>query len=321
MPAPSPIKKKPVGLAAIRQSREDRAARRVRLSPGVGYVAAAMMIAAAVTYKCVGERSLNLDKEKILATQKEAAALVGPDWFPLRDAIESEVLEAAKTPWDADFVDPTLGGWDFRSMPGLYLRLRVVDARDVSGVRAAAAEANRDGFTGCLLRVSNDALLQGLPDASALPEQPWTMGQAYEATNVLTPEWAAEVRETPNKVGLDVMQAELDKATDEGLPLAGRMVKQARFFLLVLDEDVPEAAQISDGGITEATLQIVPHPARVYLLDLRARKERLRLRRTGAASFRGTGDFDAEKRDAMQRQVNNCALAQQVETALPGPPH
>jgi hypothetical protein len=320
MPAPSKKpQRKPVGLTAIRQAREDRAAKRVRMTPGVGYIGAAVVIATAVAYKCVGDRSLNLGKEKLLGRQKDAVALVGPDWFPLRDAIESETMAAAKE-WTGDYVDPTTVDWDFRSMAGIYLRLRQVDARDVAGIRTAAQQANKDGFTGCFVHVTNEPLMRGVPDASAFAEQPWTMGQAYEATDVLTDAWAAEVRDAPNTVRVDVLKEQLDKAENDGLPLAGRIVKQAKYLLLVVDEDVPEASAISDGGITEATLQLVPHPSRVYVLDLTTKKERLRVRKTGEATFMGQGDVDPDRHDAMQRQVNNCALARRVEEAMPTTP-
>jgi hypothetical protein len=45
----------------------------------------------------------------------------------------------------------------------------------------------------------------------------------------------------------------------------------------------------------------------------------LRLRRSGEASFMFAGEravTDPETRAAMQRQVNNCALAQQVQAAI-----
>ena len=56
----------------------------------------------------------------------------------------------------------------------------------------------------------------------------------------------------------------------------------------------------------------MPHPARVFLFDLSDNKPILRLRRSGGARFIQAGERDVtdqETRDAMQRQVNNCALA------------
>ena len=73
------------------------------------------------------------------------------------------------------------------------------------------------------------------------------------------------------------------------------------------------------------------HESRVYVLDLRAEgsstraagsalgTELLRLRREGNASFVFAGEHvmtDPETRAAMQRQVNNCSLADQVRAEI-----
>jgi len=101
---------------------------------------------------------------------------------------------------------------------------------------------------------------------------------------------------------------------------AAQVVKQAKFFLLVLDEDSDDVKKSADGGpVDEAALQLVPHWSRVYVLDLRTKSELLRLRRQGAASFVFAGDratTDDETHDALQRQVNNCSLANQVRAAI-----
>jgi hypothetical protein len=120
-----------------------------------------------------------------------------------------------------------------------------------------------------------------------------------------------------------VFTGQYDKAVNREIPLAIDIVKRASFFLLVLDEDVPEAAKLADGGaITEEALQLVPHPSRVHLFDLASGKEILRLRRTGDARVIPAGEravTDSETRDAMQRQANNCSLASAVEGALAPP--
>ena len=98
------------------------------------------------------------------------------------------------------------------------------------------------------------------------------------------------------------------------------MLKKAQFFLLVLDEDTEAARDANDGGrIDEESLQLVPHPSRVHLVNLKTGAEMLRLKRSGQASFYMAGDratLDPETRAAMQRNVNNCDLANQVTAAL-----
>ena len=77
---------------------------------------------------------------------------------------------------------------------------------------------------------------------------------------------------------------------------------------------------IPDGGtLTEESLQLVGHPARVHLFELPSGKEILRLKRSGEARVIPAGErvvTDPETRDAMQRQANNCALAASVEEEL-----
>jgi hypothetical protein len=104
--------------------------------------------------------------------------------------------------------------------------------------------------------------------------------------------------------------------------VAAEMVRKAKFFLLVLDEDPTgtDAVKMADGGVPdEAALQLAPHWSRVYVLDLRTKGELVRVGREGSASFLFAGEgarVDEETRSAMQRQVNNCSLAQQVWAAV-----
>jgi hypothetical protein len=119
---------------------------------------------------------------------------------------------------------------------------------------------------------------------------------------------------------LRVFEEQYEKAANVDMKTAAQVVKQARFLLLVLDEDSADAVKNADGGsVTEAALQLQPHWSRVHLLDLRTKSELLRVRRQGAASFVFAGEHpttDEETRDALQRQVNNCSLANQVRAAI-----
>jgi hypothetical protein len=237
----------------------------------------------------------------------------------VRDEIEAYALEGAKG-YKGDFVDSEAARWDFRTAPGIYLRMRLADAKDAASLRRAAVDSQRDGFVGCFLREANRAA-RGDRDAGAFPEQPWNLGHAYKATRVLTDDWAEAVKAADDKMQVRVVQEQYEKASTVEMREAADVVKQAKFFLLVLDEEAPEAAAAAaDGGaIDEAALQLVPHWSRVYLLDLRTKSELLRLRREGNASFVFAGEHamaDPETRDAMQRQVNNCSLADQVRAEI-----
>ena len=56
------------------------------------------------------------------------------------------------------------------------------------------------------------------------------------------------MRDADDDLRLRVFVEQYDKAIREEIPLAIDVVKRAQFFLLVLDEDVPEAAAFADGG-------------------------------------------------------------------------
>jgi len=311
------------GLPAIERSREDRAAGRSRWTTQAGLLAGAVVIAGLVVHKVVSERELEGDRQALLARQRAVAVTLGPEWFPLRDKLEADVLEAAKD-YAGDHVDPQARQGAFRTQPGLYLRMRVAEAKDAASVRSVAADARKDAFAACLLREPNDRGARGDADAGAFAEQPWNLGQAYAATRILTDDWVGEVKAADEDLRLRIFTRQYDKAVKDEIPLAIDVVKRAQFFLLVLDEDVPEAVKPTDGGaVTEEALQLVAHPSRVHLFDLTSGKEILRLLRTGDARVIPAGEravADAETRDAMQRQANNCALARRVDEAIAPPP-
>ena len=288
-------------------------------------LAAVVVVAGLVAHKFVSQRELGTARQDLLSKQRAVAVTLGPEWFPLRDKLEAFVLSAAKD-YQGDRVEPEARRPELRSLPGLYLRMRVADAKDAASVRAAAAESKKDAFAGCLLREPNERGLRGELDGGAFAEQPWNLGRAYSATRILTDEWVADVKNADEDLRMRVFAEQYDKAVRDEIPLAIDVVKRAQFFLLVLDEDVPEAARLAEGGaITEEALQLVPHPARVHLYDLGTGKEIARLRREGASRVISVGEHvvtDSETREAMQRQANNCALAGQVEEALrPAAPH
>jgi len=311
------------GLPALAQAREDRSRGRVRWTTQAGLLAAAVFVGGIVAHSLVSAREMAHEKQALLAKQRAVQVTLGARWFPLRDRLEADVLAAAK-PWDGDFVDPEARTLAFRTEPGLYLRMRVADAKDAAAVRRVAADAKRDGFAACLLREPNERGMRGETDGGAFSEQPWNLGQAYAATRILGEDWVHEVQNTDEELHLRALTEQYDEAVRDQIPTAVDVVKRARFFLLVLDEDVPEAAAAADAGpIDEEALQLVAHPARVHLYELPSGKELFRLRRSGEARVIPAGEHvvtDPETRDAMQRQANNCALAGLVERALQQPP-
>lgn len=316
--------KRELGLKAVHSARAERSKSKYGKIPSSAWLVAggAVVVTLALAY-LLSDRTLSAEKDEILSQQRAAVATVGAEWFPLRDKIEKITMEAAAR-FEGDKVDLEAARMDFRSSPGIYLRLRVDDARNLESLRTHARDSVKDAFTGCLLREPNAALARGEADAGSAPEQPWNLRQAYTSTRILTDDWTKEVKASDDKNRLRVFQQQYDKAKRDEIPLAIDIIKRAQFFLLVLDEDVPEARELSQdprdaGAITEEGLQQVPHPARVLLVNLRTGTEIARLRKTADADFQfvgGTPVHDPETRAAMKRQVNNCALAQQVWSSL-----
>lgn len=313
--------KRELGLKAVHSARAERSKSKYgKISGPVWLVAGGAVVVTLILAWMLSDRTLSTEKEEILSQQRAAVSTVGAEWYPLRDKLETITLDAAAR-YEGDKIDFEAAKMDFRSAPGIYLRLRVDEAKDVESLRKHAKDSVKDAFTGCLLREPNAALARGDADAGFGPDQPWNLRQAYGSTRILTDDWAKEVKASEDKDRLRVFRQQYDKAKRAEIPLAIDIIKRAQFFLLVLDEDVPEARELSGdaGTITEEALQQVPHPARVHIVNLKTGAEIARVRKSAAADFQFVGEQavrDPEVRAAMKRQVNNCALAQQVWSAI-----
>ena len=326
---PAPPKKKETrkpGLPAIHKGREQRLAGKWSRPTGtVWLVIGAGLLASLLIYRFVSDRDIEGRRTALLAKQRAVEATVGAEWAPLRDNIEKYIL-AKGGDFEGEHVAAEAKSWSAQAQPGLYLRLRLADAKSADTIRRAAADSARDAFTGCMLKTDNAALARGEVDASAFPDQPWNLRQAYAATRILTPEWVGEVKDATDLLRLRVFEQQYDKAEKDEIPRAIDIVKRAEFFLLVLDETADDpvraaTAAADDAGVdtAEEQVQLVAHWARVYVLDLQKNVEILRTRQHAAAEFVFAGGkpvTDPETLDAMKRQVNNCALAQEVHAAI-----
>ncbi len=301
------------GLKSVSVMREQRLARKFG-KPSSGFfllVGGGVLLVVLAAY-LTSTRELDAARGELLKKQRAAASTVGKEWGPIRDTIEAIALENAREPYAGDVVRPEAASWEFRTLPGIYLRLRMAQATDAPTLRKAAQDSQKDGFSACLLKGGKAAPA----DAGAAEDRPWNLRQAYASARVLDDGWVAEVKGAENEMRLRVFQQQYEKAQNTELPLAIEIVRRAQFFLLVLDEDTAEAKAAADGGApTVEDLQVVAHPARVVLVNLRTKEVLARLRRTAEGQFFMAGEramTDPETRRAMQRQVNNCALAQSV---------
>lgn len=319
------------GLKAVRDARIERGRlKHGRLSSKAMLVALGSMVTVATAAWLFQERSLAEQKEELLSKQRAVATTVGAEWSTLRETLEKATLDAAGS-YKGDYLDPEASRWDFRSLPGIYLRTRVEDAKDLASLRASAKDSVRDSFVGCLLRPNNAsaaAIARGEDAGAEWHDQPWNLRLGYFATRILTDEWVNGVKDAEDELHLRVFVQQYEKAKTEEIPLTIDIVKKAQFFLLVLDEDVPEARELAPdagpnaGKVTGLELQQLPHPTRIHVLDLRRGKEMVRLRREVEAGFRFMGERtlrDPSILAAMKRQVNNCTLAHDVWAEITSP--
>lgn len=317
--------RKQPGLPSVLEGREKRLEGRFdRVTGRAWLVVAAGLLLSLVVYRVIAGRELEKRRSTLLAKQRAVEATVGKDWTPLRDRLEKFVLDRGG-PFAGDLVTPEAKAWASRVETGVYLRMRLEDAKSAASLRSASQDSAKDAFTGCLLRTQNPALAHGDADAGAFPDQPWNLRQAYAATRILSPEWVDQVKEADDSLRLRIFEQQYDMADREEIPRAIDIIKRADFFLLVLDEGADDPDQVkprwTDGGVdtAEEAIQLAPHWARVHVLDIAKDKEILRLRRHaegGLMLAAGKPVTDDETLDAMKRQVNNCALAQQVRAAL-----
>ncbi len=284
-----------------------------------GLVASGAVVVSLVFHTVVNRQDLADSKRALLAKQNAVKVTLGAQWLAFRERIENDTVSSAR-PYAGDHVEPEARGGSFRTQPGLYLRIRLADAQSPESVARAAATARKDAVVACLLREPNEVGIRGELDGGAFAEQPWNLGAAYAATGILSDEWTSAVEASDEPMRLRVLSAQYDRAMQSEIPLAVDIIKRARFYLLVLDEDPADAPPSVDGGpLTEAALQLVAHPARVHLFDLGSGKELFHLRLSGEGRVVQVGEratTDRETIDAMRRQANNCALGHLVEDAL-----
>jgi hypothetical protein len=315
----SELKKGPRGLPAIARLREERSRRGSRWTMQAGLLASGAVIVSLIAHAVVSRQDLASDKRALLAKEGAVQATIGVEWLALRERLEQDTVRAGGA-YPGDHVEREAQSGAFRTQPGLYLRMRLIDARSPESLARAAASGQKDALAACLLREPNERGLRGELDGGAFAEQPWNLGQAYWATRILLPEWVAAVQGADDRVQLRVYTAQYDDAIRSEIPLAAEILKRAKFFLLALDEDAPGSVDGAQGGpTTEAALQLAAHPTRVYLFETSSGKELLALRRSGEGRVVQVGEratTDAETRDAMQRQANNCALGREIEAAL-----
>lgn len=325
------------GLPAVHAARDARASGKVRY-PSVkfwGYSALILAVGAVLQWKwSTGE--VESSRQTLMARQRAVTAELGPRWFPLREKIERWTTDLAAEP-GAEIIDhEALKSWDFRDKSGIFLRLRVQDAKTPEAIRTGARDSLRDAFTACLMRVPNPSATAGNEckrtrdcaagefcneqDHCSKPAQPFNLRVAYRTLHVLTDEWVHDAQETTSDLRVRALVVGFDDAVRDDIPLAVEVLQKAQYLLVVLDEDVPGMALPgADAGPSAAAeaIQGVPHAARVGVWRLNDGKQILRLRRQAGGQLLGaTPSVDADVLASRMRQANSCSLALEVRSAM-----
>jgi hypothetical protein len=341
------------GLPSVAEAR--RARKRLTRMPGRFWLwSGVVLVAGFVIWWKREEGEIQRMRSELLARQRATVAELGPRWFPLRDKIEAWTIKCA-TGTEEVIDEPTLRSWDFRSLPGIYLRLGLQDAASPQSIRKAARRSLRDGFTACLLLVENPNPLAGpacesnkdCPPRQHCNEfercseyaQPYSLRLAYKTMWLLTDEWVDEINATTKELTMRGAVASFDDWNTYDIPVAADLLTRAKYFLAVVDEPAPaDDAEPADGGApaheprgeeqpadeddptgpaVSPSIPTAPHPARVCAWRLEDDRQVLAIRRHAAGRFvGGATSVDAPTMAARQRQANSCALALEVRAAL-----
>ncbi|MBI4701961.1 MAG: hypothetical protein HY744_12555 [Deltaproteobacteria bacterium] len=329
-----------------------RARARFRWLPARFWLWAAVILAASFVYWYKTEQdAVQSQRAALLAKQRGLAREVGARWLALRDKVEGWTAQCAVASGD-ELDRETLRGWDFRKLPGIYLRLPLAATRDTTSIRAAAERSLHDAFTSCLLLVPNPSPVAGKECTGtrdceigefcnpfkhcARYAQPHNLRLAYRTMKVLDTEWTAAVQQADGKLALRAAEATFDDAARYDIPKANELLQSARYFLLVVDE--PSSPGATDAGAprdegedplappkhrpeptweSESDVPAGPHWARVCVWRLEDGRRLMAIRREAAAELVGGGGALGEKQTrAQQRQASSCALALAVRTAM-----
>lgn len=322
------------GLRAVQEHREVRSKMRWPPAKYWGYAGIVLGLMFIFHYKrTLGE--VDRMRNELLGKQRFAKAQIEPKWTPLRDKMESWTMELAKGKVD-DLVDKeALATWGFRAKKGVYLRLLAEDAESADTIRKAAKDSLRDAFTGCLALAPNPDPTAGKEckrssecergehcneqDHCSKPAQPFNLRIAYRAFSVLSDEWVREVQEA-NEMTVRGLTGTFDDLVKDDMPMASDLVREAQYFLVVIDEkaeDEPPPNPPGKDPKPSEVRQALPHFARIGVWRLTDDKPMVRIRREASGQLLGNpGNLDPEVAAARQRQANSCSLAIQVRQAI-----
>lgn len=332
------------GLPSLAEARAERSraivggkVRLRSLPPQFWLWAGIVILAIVIIYFKIEQGRLETHKSQVMAKQRAIGQSLGPKILPFRDKVEAWIQELAVKP-HIDYIAQDVSLAVLERAPAVYLRLRQADAKATADIRKAALTSLHDGFTSCFFRREKaidpsqgphcvspadcqPGMLCNEYDVCTPPVDPYNMRLAYRSLRILSDAWSDELHETSNELAITAYERDLERVTKEDVPVAAEILARSRYFVGVVDEDPPEGlpAEVDGGEPVMERLQRVPHFARIGIWELRTGIPLVRLRRKADALVRPAGEraiTDTVSKNAQQRQVNNCALALELRTAL-----
>lgn len=340
---------KPRGLPSLADARAERRRAivggkvRVRAMPPQFWLWAFLALGVvSVVYWKFAQGKLEGQKSAVMAKQRAMAKTLGVKLLPLRDQVESFAQSLSKGAV-RDEVAEAARYESLAKAPSVYLRLRQENAQSPEVIRKAAVRSLHDGFTSCFfIRDKVQSPVAGKAcqspadcasgelcneyDHCGPPPEPFNMRLAYRSLRVLSSEWTNELHQAESELAVIAYERDLDRVTQEDVPVAAKILARAKHFVLVLDEDpptgLPETNVDQDAGgyeSDEERVQRVPHFVRVGVWELASGKRLLRVRRRAEGRVVPVGKqvvTRPETVNAQQRQAVSCALALELKTLL-----
>lgn len=336
----------PPGLPSLHDSRLNRKRQLVTgrvnvggLPPKVMLWGLFVLVVGGFLYFWDAQAELEDQRRAVMTKQRATAKILAPKLIPMRDTIERGVQELSADGKErvADDVD-----WDKTFMsPGVYMRARLKDAKDLETLRNVSSEALRDGFTACLIRDPNAKPATSGKEcresqeceagefcneykACQRPSSPFNMRMLYRALHVLSDKWVGEVRKAGTEYAITAYDRSLDSTTKVDLPIAIEVYQRSKYAIVVLDEDpkggLPKPLSTNEFESEALRVQRVPHHARVGIWELPSGKLLARVRARADGELREVGTRRApgglESEAVRARQANNCALALDFHSQL-----
>lgn len=290
------------------------------------------MAAFGIVYWRISAGELASQKSGVMAKQRAIATTLGPKIQPFAEQVETWAKELAG-PWQGEVIDPSIRWDDLSQKPGVYLRVRMVDASDAGRLRRASQNSLHDGFTSCFFvgdswsnategpKCQRNAdcapgLLCNDWEVCTRPPRPYNMRLTYRALRVLTSDWTNQLYEAANDLEVRAKERDLDQVTRVDVPVAIELLQQAKFATIVIDEE-PAAQVLAEHGLLpnespEGRVQRLSHDARVGIWSLADRRPVVKWRGRAEGRLVSAGrpvKLGPDTEAAQTRQANSCMLA------------